>query len=364
MSGNNTDNGHDREILFHNGTAPIVITGGAGFIGSHLVDAVLRWFPAARVTVVDAFTYAANPKNLREAFETGRVSIIHGSVQDTALMERSIEPGATIFHLAAETHIPRSFSDPDLFDRVNRGGTKSVLNAALAKGARQVVHFSTAEVYGSRLIAADEHMPLAPTTPYALSKVNAEFEVARARDQGLNISVLRPGNVVGLRQHSEKLLPTFIRQALSGKYFTIEGSGRQLRTFLNVVDLTDAVGLVLRRGDPNGTYNIDGTETFRVLDVASSVAEIANCPCHCHHVPDRKINDEAYMLDGSRMAALGFRPATPLHQTIADMIKTEIQTGLAPAPPMAPNLPMATEDIALTEIETEEGRLPRNVSPR
>ena len=350
MSEYRTIDGKNKTDLFRFGTENVLITGGAGFIGSHIVDSVLRWFPTAEITIVDAFTYAANPENLRSAMTTGRVSVVHGCVRDRALMERSIMPGALVIHLAAESHVPRSFADPDLFDRVNRGGTEAIMQAALSSGAGRVVHFSTDEVYGNRLVAADEDQPLAPTTPYARSKANAEFEVIRAREGGLNVAVVRPSNAVGLRQHAEKLLPTFVRQALTGQSLSIEGSGRQLRTFLNVMDLTEALKLVLQHGDPNGTYNIDGAETFCVLDVAEIVTELAGCPCHVRYVPDRKVNDQAYMLDGRRLAALGFCPKTLLRTTVTEILAAMRQTSLFDTPPLVPDFSSSTVDDPVVRL--------------
>ncbi|WP_309083510.1 NAD-dependent epimerase/dehydratase family protein [Chelativorans sp.] len=296
----------------------ILVTGGGGFIGSHLVDALLGSYPNAIVTVLDAFTYAADYRNLLMAGATGRLGILRGSVEDCDLLDRAVRGVALVCHVAAESHVPRSFADPELFDRVNRLGTRNVLAAALEAGVPRVLHFSTDEVYGSRVTPADEETVLAPTSPYAISKAEAEAEVERFRSAGLDVTILRPSNVVGPRQHREKLVPRFIEHARAGLPFPIEGSGRQRRTFLSVSDLMAAVLLVLERGERNGTYNVAGRETLTVIEAARAIGEALGTDCWFDYVADRPVNDQAHMLDGSRLAALGFRQRGNFRQAVLE----------------------------------------------
>ncbi|MBY8917343.1 GDP-mannose 4,6-dehydratase [Nitratireductor sp. L1-7-SE] len=298
----------------------ILVTGGAGFIGSHLVDALLSWFPTARVTVVDAFTYAANAENLVNARRSGRLRLVRASVEDRALLRDLITPEMLVLHLAAESHVPRSFADPDLFDRVNRHGTRVLLEAARSVGVPRVIHFSTDEVYGSRLSPADETSPFAPTSPYARSKADAEGEIRNARNAGLDVTVLRPSNVIGPRQHKEKLIPRFIELAQSGRAFQLEGDGDQRRTFLAISDLVQAVRLIVQKGAPNATYNVAGAETFSVREVARIIASAMEKTCRFEHVADRPANDRAYLLDGAKMAALGFQPRTGVQEVVREIM--------------------------------------------
>lgn len=296
-----------------------VVTGGAGFIGAHLVEVLLASSPAAKVTVFDAFTYAARVSSLMPAFETGRLAIVRGRIEDETALRPHLDNETIVLNLAAESHVPRSFADPGLFDRVNRLGTRRVLAAALSAGVRRVLHFSTDEVYGSRLTAAAEDAPFAPTTPYARSKAAAEGEVLAFRERGLAITVVRPSNVIGTRQNREKLFPAFVSRALDGLPLSIEGSGLQRRTFIDVGDIARAVRIILDRGETNGTYNIEGFETLTVRDVAALVAETLGLPVSLERVADRPVNDQAYMIDGSRLAALGFRPRIPIRQSVLDI---------------------------------------------
>lgn len=326
--------------LARNEPSTILVTGGAGFIGSHLVDALLSLYPCSTVTVLDAFTYAGNPLHLAQAGTTGRLRIVSGSVEDSSLLCRLMKPGALVLHLAAESHVPRSFHDPALFDRVNRQGTRNVLDAALQAGVDRVVHFSTDEVYGSRLTPANEASPFAPSSPYARSKVRAEDEVQAMRGHGLDVTILRPSNVVGPRQHSEKLLPSFIARAMAQEPFPIEGDGCQQRTFLAVSDLVEAVGLVLEKGARNGTYNVAGVESFNVKQVAQTVADVMHRHCSLTHVTDRPANDLAYMLDGTRLAALGFHPRKSFRQSVRETASAIARRQLDHIPPLSPDYPL------------------------
>lgn len=308
-----------------NTPAHILVTGGAGFIGSHLVDAVLSWFPNSQVTVLDALTYAADPDNLREAGRSGRVRLVRASVGNRETVQRLIHEDMLIFHLAAESHVPRSFVDPALFERVNRDGTRILLEAAIARNARRVIHFSTDEVYGSCLSPAVETAPYAPTSPYACSKAEAEYEVETARARGLDVTVLRPSNVVGPRQHHEKLVPRFISLAKTGKPFPLEGDGHQQRTFLAVSDLVSAVKVIVDRAPASATFNVVGSQTLSVKEVGCLIAAVLKCQCQFVHVGDRPSNDRAYILDGTRLAALGFQPRKQLYEAVQEIVAGELK---------------------------------------
>jgi dTDP-D-glucose 4,6-dehydratase len=251
-----------------------------------------------------------------------------------------MKPGTLVFHLAAESHVPRSFRDPTLFDRVNHQGTRNVLHAALQADVNRVIHFSTDEVYGSRLTPANEDSPFAPSSPYARSKVSAEVQVEAMRRYGLDVTILRPSNVVGPRQHREKLLPSFIAKAIAEEPFPIEGDGRQQRTFLAVSDLVEAIGLVLEKGARNGTYNVAGVESLTVRQVAQTVADIMARRCSLVHVADRPANDLAYMLDGARLAALGFHPRKSFRQSVRETACAMARCQLSHVPPLSPDYPL------------------------
>ncbi|MCB1425494.1 MAG: aminotransferase class I/II-fold pyridoxal phosphate-dependent enzyme [Zhengella sp.] len=327
----------------------VVVTGGAGFIGSHLVDHLLVQFPDANIRVLDALTYAGRMDHLCSAMGSGRVVFTEGDVRDRDTVVHAVRGADAVFHLAAESHVCRSFADPGLFDAVNRLGTRIVLEAAHEAGVARVVHFSTDEVYGPVFAPCEETAALNPSSPYARSKAAAEAEVERMRARGLDVRMLRPSNAVGTRQHFEKLLPRFAGFALAGLALPIEGDGQQERMFLPVGDLARAASLVLSHDRArNGTYNVAARESLNVLEVASRVARAVGVPLRPRHVPDRVVQDRAYRIDGRALAALGFRQESGFDAELARILAGEAERlraaasglperkAIAAPPPLAP----------------------------
>ncbi len=303
-----------------NGGRRMLVTGGAGFIGAHLVEHLLAHFPAAHIRVIDSLTYAADISRLTKSLRSGRVHFAYGCVTDAEFISSAMRGMDMVFHLAAESHVSHSFLAPGLFDNSNRHGTEVVMQGALKAGVGLVVHVSTDEVYGTRFAPATEDAPLTPSSPYSVSKAAAEEEAARARGAGLDVRIVRPSNIVGTGQHAEKLLPKFLGLCLSGQPFQLEGNGFQQRTFLPVGDLCQAVTTVAREGARNGTYNICGRETKTVREVAAMIAEKCRRPLEFLHIEDRPVNDQAYAMNSDRLAALGWRQEGSLSEEIDKMI--------------------------------------------
>jgi dTDP-4-amino-4,6-dideoxygalactose transaminase len=312
----------------------ILVTGGAGFIGAHLVRHLLCEYPGSHITIVDSLTYAGDMNRLNQSMRSGRVSFIYGSVTDEEFIRKAMRGVDLVFHLAAESHVSHSFLAPELFDKTNRLGTALVLHGALEAGVSILIHVSTDEVYGTRFAAANEDAPMAPTSPYASSKAAAEENVERARLSGLDVRVVRPNNIVGTGQNVEKLLPKFLGLCLSGQPFQLEGSGFQHRTFLPVADFCTAVTTVVQKGGRNGTYNICGSETKSVREVAALIAEKCQRPVEFLNIDDRPVNDQAYAMDATRLASIGWRQEGSLAAEIDKMIALH---PLAPAS-LAPSM--------------------------
>ncbi len=299
----------------------ILVTGAAGFIGSHLTDHLLRRYPQARVTVLDALTYAGRRENLKSAMTSGRVEFVHGSITDNKILNRVMHGVDAVFHLAAESHVPRSFNDPDLFDQVNRGGTRALLEAAVQKGVKRFLHVSTDEVYGATHKRVAEDADIRPTTPYARSKADAEAECLTFAGHGMDIRIVRPANAVGPRQHAEKLLPRFVGHALAGRPYPLEGDGKQRRSFVPVGDLVRAILLVFNHpAAVGGVYNVEAAETFDVRAVGTLVSQVTGTQARFTSAGDRAINDDAYMIDGSALAALGYEQQGSLEGEIRRML--------------------------------------------
>jgi dTDP-glucose 4,6-dehydratase len=321
-------------------TAPgpaVLVTGGAGFIGSCFVRLLLERDTTVRVVNLDALTYAGSLANLRDLPDPDRHVFVHGDVGDDALVAdllRRHDVG-TIVHFAAESHVDRSIAGPAPFLRTNVIGTLTLLEAARAAwledgrtpGDRRFHHVSTDEVFGSLDPGdppCDEEAAYDPSSPYAASKAASDHLVrAYARTYGLPVTITNCSNNYGPRQFPEKLVPLVILNAVEGRALPVYGDGDQVRDWLYVADHCEAVLEVLRRGRPGATYHVGGGNQPTNLDVVRHVCAILDerlpdSP-HAPHanlirfVEDRPGHDRRYALDASRIRReLGWRPAHAL----------------------------------------------------
>ncbi|OEV11639.1 dTDP-glucose 4,6-dehydratase [Streptomyces nanshensis] len=294
-----------------------LVTGGAGFIGSHLVRALLA--PEHRdgagvsgVTVLDAFTYAGDERNLRAVRDDARLDVVHGDIRDASLVDTLMARHDAVLHLAAESHVDRSIAAGGEFVSTNVLGTQTLLEAAVRHGVDRFVHVSTDEVYGSVAEGSwTEDAPPDPNSPYSASKAGSDLlALAYHRTHGLDVRVTRCSNNYGPRQHPEKVVPLFTTRLLDGLTVPLYGDGRNVRDWLHVEDHCRALCLVLEKGLAGRTYNIGGgTEltnrelTERLLAACGATWE------RVEHVPDRKGHDLRYSVDWSRIRdELGYRP--------------------------------------------------------
>ncbi|WP_417712388.1 NAD-dependent epimerase/dehydratase family protein [Roseibium aggregatum] len=296
----------------------IVVTGGLGFIGSKVFKRVARMANVAETVILDRVSYAADFRRLAPVGDAGDLPVIRGDIRSPIDVAAALHDCDAVIHLAAETHVPRSFTAPELFFDVNVTGTEVLLNAALDAGVKHFIYISTDEVYGPALDEVRETAPLRPTTPYATSKAMAEEAVMMAAQSGLRSTILRPTNAVGTGQNPEKLFPRFVMQALKGQRLTIEGTGAQERSFLPAGDLAAAIGLLLNTQDeqPLEIFNISGEEDLSVLEVARRVSGVTGLSTGLHFVPDRETNDPAYRIDDSRLRSLGYRQKSSVDQEL------------------------------------------------
>ena len=301
----------------------ILVTGGLGFIGGHLVERLLAKFPNSTLHVLDAGTYAANGSLALKLFNNPRVRIFVGDVIDQGMVKRAIEGCSHVFHTAAETHVPRSFCNENIFFQSNVVGTKIIAETANAVGVQRLVHVSTDEVYGPTFDCVTEDHGFFPSTPYAQSKADAETELAFMRELGLDICVARPTNAIGTRQHPEKVSPKFMMQALSDQPFTIEGDGMQRRCFLPVIDLADALIEIAVKSPANEVYNIAGHEELSIRELANRISHITGRSLQFQPVIDRKINDQSYSICGEKLSKLGFRQTSDVDSELKKMMNAK-----------------------------------------
>ncbi len=284
----------------------LLVTGGAGFIGSTFVRTIIdRGQHGDRCVVLDKLTYAGNLENL--AGYEGRLTFVHGDIADADLVARTIEQHGidTIVHFAAESHVDRSILGPLTFTQTNVVGTHVLVECARAAGVRRFLHVSTDEVYGS--LGAEgfftEDTPLDPTSPYAASKAASDLIVlASARTFGFPAIVTRCSNNYGPFQFPEKLIPLMIMNALGDVPLPVYGDGRNVRDWIHTLDHTDALLAVLERGRPGEVYNIGGSNEWTNIDIVRRIlAELGKPESLITHVTDRLAHDRRYAIDASKI---------------------------------------------------------------
>jgi dTDP-glucose 4,6-dehydratase len=329
----------------------LLITGGAGFIGSNFVHHWLGEHPGERIVVLDALTYAGNPANLEPVMERSELRFVQADIAHTALVEQLLrdERIDTIVHFAAESHVDRSIHGPDAFIQTNIVGTHSLLKAArkvwLEEGSRvphRFHHVSTDEVYGSLGPddpAFNERTPYAPNSPYSASKAGSDHLVrAYHHTYGLEVTISNCSNNYGPYHFPEKLIPLTIVNLLHGRSLPIYGDGRNVRDWLHVSDHCRGIERILSRGAPGEVYNIGGGAESENLTLVRTLCDIADetfqqqpllssrypdCPAAraaptaslIKFVQDRPGHDRRYAIDcGKIERELGYRAAVSLQE--------------------------------------------------
>jgi dTDP-glucose 4,6-dehydratase len=288
----------------------VLVTGGAGFIGSNLVRLLLAETDH-QVTVLDALTYAGHRLNLRGLPRP--VRFVRGDVANRADVRRALAGADAVVHLAAESHVDRSIRDPTPFVRTNVLGTQVLLDEARARGVRRFVHVSTDEVYGALGPTGmfSEHSPLRPSSPYAASKAGADLLVlACHRTHGLPAVVTRCTNNFGPYQFPEKLIPLAILRARERRPVPVYGNGLQVRDWIHVEDHCRALLRVLEAGRPGEVYNVGANQERTNREVVLAILDLVGAPRDLlTSVPDRPGHDFRYALDASKLRReLGWTP--------------------------------------------------------
>ncbi len=287
----------------------ILVTGGAGFIGSDLVRLILDEEPEARVLVYDLLTYAGNLDNLKGYLDNPRLEFIKGSICDRAAVGQLLDSGdvSHVINLAAESHVDRSILGPKGFAETNVLGTVVLLEAAQSAGVERFVQVSTDEVYGSLGPEGSfsEDSPLAPSSPYSASKAAADhFVEAFGRTFDMPVLITRCSNNYGPFQFPEKLIPLMILNALNDEPLPVYGDGLQVRDWIHVRDHARALLTVLKQGEPGSIYNIGGGNERTNLDVVRSVLRVLDKPeSLIRHIEDRPGHDRRYSMNSSRLEA-------------------------------------------------------------
>ncbi|MFE9423169.1 dTDP-glucose 4,6-dehydratase [Kitasatospora sp. NPDC006697] len=299
----------------------ILVTGGAGFIGSRFVRHLLDTRPGVRVTVLDKLAYSGVAANLDPVADRPGYRFVRGDICDPAVVAEVMAGQDAVVHLAAESHVDRSITGADAFVRTNLTGTQVLLDAALRARIGRFLQVSTDEVYGSIAAGAwTEEQPLAPNSPYAASKAGADLlALAQHRTHGLDVVVTRCSNNYGPYQFPEKLIPLFTTRLLAGRPVPLYGDGRNVRDWLHVSDHCRALALVLDGGRAGEVYHVGGgTELSNRELTGLLLAATGTDWSLVRRVPDRKGHDLRYALDGGKLRReLGFEPTVRFEAGLA-----------------------------------------------
>lgn len=303
----------------------ILVTGGAGFIGSNFVKYLLSKYPHYEIVNLDKLTYAGNLDNLSEVKDNSNHRFIKGDICDQRVVEDIVKDRMNVIvNFAAETHVDRSIYDPKIFVETNVLGTQVLLESALKFNTERFIQISTDEVYGSSIKGRfTESSLLSPNSPYAASKASADL-LTRSYHKtfGLAALIARSTNNYGPHQFPEKLIPLFITNALSGQELPLYGDGLYVRDWLYVEDHCKALDLVLHKGEVGQIYNIGGNCEKTNLDVAELILKKLNKPKSLvKHIKDRPAHDRRYSLDCSKIRdELGWKPDTSIEKGLAETV--------------------------------------------
>lgn len=305
----------------------LLVTGGAGFIGSNFVRMVLDEHPDTRIVNLDKLTYAGNLESLGGCMDNSRHVFVKGDIGDAALVADLIKQHTidAIVNFAAESHVDRSLVDPGIFVETNVKGTVNLLKIALDNKLERFVQISTDEVYGSLGASGffTEETPLSPNSPYSASKAAADMLVrAFGHSWGLRYNITRCSNNYGPYQFPEKMIPLMIHNALNNKELPIYGDGLYVRDWLYVYDHCTAVWKVLTEAQPGAIYNIGGNNEKANLEVVRLIlGRLGRPESLIRHVKDRPGHDRRYAINSTKiMTDLNWRPTVTfeegIHRTI------------------------------------------------
>jgi len=292
----------------------LVVTGGAGFIGSNFVRFMLRRYDDLDVVNLDKLTYAGNLDNLRDVEDDARYTFVKGDICDAAVVRAALQGADAVVNFAAETHVDRSISGPQDFISTDVLGTHTLLEAVRELAIARYVQISTDEVYGSTETGSfTEESDLAPSSPYSASKAGADLLVlAYHRTYEAPVLITRSSNNYGPWQYPEKIIPLFITNAIDDQALPVYGDGLNVRDWLYVDDNCAGIDAVLRKGALGEVYNIGGGNEVRNLALTRQILELlGKSPELIRFVADRPGHDRRYSIDCGKLQALGWRPATP-----------------------------------------------------
>jgi dTDP-glucose 4,6-dehydratase len=306
----------------------ILVTGGAGFVGSHyvrtLLDGGYPGFGHAQVTVLDKMTYAGNLANLEPVAASPRFSFVRGDICDAVLLASVVPGHDVVINFAAESHVDRSIADASAFVATNVTGVQVLLQACLDAGVSRVVQVSTDEVYGSIGSGSwAEGAPLEPNSPCSAAKAGGDLMArAYARTHGLNVSITRCSNNYGPYQYPEKVIPLFVTNLLDGLKVPLYGDGQNVRGWIHVDDHCRGIQLVLEKGQPGCIYHINGDAEISDMELTQALLEYCGAGWGVvEWVAERRGHDRRYSLDDSLLRGMGYTPRIPFSEGLKAAVR-------------------------------------------
>jgi dTDP-glucose 4,6-dehydratase len=310
----------------------ILITGGAGFIGSNFTRYILQKYPDYKAVVYDKLTYAGNLDNLKDVAQAypDRYAFIHGDICDAEKVEETIKAYGVdlLVNFAAESHVDRSLFEPGSFIQTDIFGTYVLLEAARKLGVSRMVQVSTDEVYGSiEKGSFKESDPLNPSSPYSASKAGGDLMcLAYYKTWGVPVMITRGSNTFGPYQYPEKVIPLFITNAIDNQPLPLYGDGMNVRDWLYVLDHCEAIDLVLHEGKPGEIYNVGAGNELTNLELTRLILKILRKPeSLIRFVEDRPGHDRRYSLDCTKIKALGWQPRHKFEEALEETVRWYVE---------------------------------------
>ena len=302
----------------------LLVTGGAGFIGSNYIEQIAKSTRWDRIFILDALTYAGNTSHLTDSLSDSRLQFIHGDIRNPKLVDKIMKQVDIVVHFAAESHVDRSILNPNEFVSTNVLGTNCLLDSAMHNEISKFVHISTDEIYGSINEGSwTEASPLEPNSPYSASKASSDLiALSYFKTYGFPVVVTRCSNNYGKYQFPEKLIPLAITNLIEGKSIPIYGDGLNSRDWLDVRDHCRAINLVEEKGVPGEVYNIGGGRELSNIELANQLLENFQLDgSFINFVADRKGHDRRYSVSFEKIQTqCGYLPIYNFEDSLLETI--------------------------------------------
>jgi dTDP-glucose 4,6-dehydratase len=302
----------------------IFITGGAGFIGSHVSEAFFNNFEGSEIIILDKLTYAGNKKFLSSIINSKRVKFIKGDILEINKYKKFLKNCDLAVNIAAESHVDNSFLSPLNFAKNNTLGAHTFFLECIKNNVKKILHMSTDEVYGEKTSgSANEKQTLNPTNPYSASKAAAELLINSYKyTYKKEILIVRANNIYGIRQYPEKLISRSIVNLIRNKPMTVHGNGKNIRFYLSANDLANALVILVKKKN-NGIYNIGSSFCEKNINIVKKICKLLNKDPKKFviYTKDRLYNDKRYSISSKKIMRLGWKPKSNLMEDLPTMVK-------------------------------------------